>query len=303
LEKELKIFNARDPVLLEKSNLIKNTFIEISKKYLHSEKKFRNACPACGHDEFNFAFNKDTFHYVQCDNCFSLYLFNFPGPAVYNEYANAIDRDIYSSEVYLEYMKADSENILYDIELSLSRFFDLKQSITVGFTGNKNVPIFNGNKGLFKNAELIEFSRDKSYDVIIVNNEIESVIDVDTFLNKISNITHPGGFVYLTARNGSGLDILTLWEDSSIIPLQHINLFSIEGYKSLLARYFEIIDLSTPGSFDFRNIVNSVSQNIPRFINYIISNRNEKTFEDFQNFVQKNMLSSYLVTILKKRNR
>ena len=124
--------------------------------------------------------------------------------------------------------------------------------------------------------------------------------DLSSFLNLSNKALKKDGYIYILARVGSGIDILTLWEKSKVYPIEHQNLLSIDGLKILLNNIgFHIKEINTPGTLDVDNILKNKSE-IPKFLEYIRLFNNERALEDFRIFIQKNLLSSFATIIAKK---
>jgi hypothetical protein len=113
------------------------------------------------------------------------------------------------------------------------------------------------------------------------------------------------GLLVITTRSGSGFDIQVLWENSTILPVEHMNLISIEGIRLLLQNFdFEIMEISTPGQLDVQmieRVFRSQEQNcIPYFLQYFLRYRDSFAKNRLQQFLQENLLSSHLRIVAKK---
>ena len=114
------------------------------------------------------------------------------------------------------------------------------------------------------------------------------------------------GLLFLTTSTISGFDLQLLWDKSkNIFPIDHMNLFPIEGITKLINdNEFKIIELSTPGQLDIEIVKNAIKQNknidVPRFISYFIENRDENDHRAFQDFLQMSRLSSHLRIVAQK---
>jgi len=68
---------------------------------------------------------------------------------------------------------------------------------------------------------------------------------------------------------------------------------------------FEVIELSTPGRVDVEIVRNVLKSNpdilMPEFIQYILKNRDERTWHSLQDFLQQNRLSSYVRVAARKK--
>jgi hypothetical protein len=129
------------------------------------------------------------------------------------------------------------------------------------------------------------------------------------FLRTAYQVLGKDGLLVLTTRSGSGFDIQVLWENCpTIFPVEHLTLYSVEGLRSLLKNIgFEIVEFSTPGQLDVQMIERTMSENpdadLPRFLKYFISFRNEYAKHRLQQFLQENLFSSHLRVVAKKKTR
>ena len=118
-------------------------------------------------------------------------------------------------------------------------------------------------------------------------------------LENVAKALKEGGLLFITSILGSGFDIRVLREKcESILPPDRMNLFTVEGWEILLRDSgFEILEFSTPGSFDTNNVKNEISPNNEflqdKFVSYLFKNREQKDFDAFQIFLQESLLSSY----------
>ena len=110
----------------------------------------------------------------------------------------------------------------------------------------------------------------------------------------------------MTGILASGLDVQVLWDQSAnIFPPDRLNVFTVEAIQYLAQKYsFECLELSTPGILDVQIIEDALKSNphleIPRFIRYMIENRDENIKNAFQEFLQSSQLSSYGRILLRK---
>ena len=95
---------------------------------------------------------------------------------------------------------------------------------------------------------------------------LEGIFQPEILIKSIQRVLSKNGLLFLTTRCVSGFDIQILWQHSkSILPPQHVTLFSIEGMVSFLeSNGFSIKELSTPGQLDL-DIVSNELEIIPKF--------------------------------------
>lgn len=277
-------------------------FIHNEHLNIKSASELKNSCPACLSNEYKFAFDKYNFHYVQCKKCMSLYVQNRVSKENLEIYNQSLETNIYSSKQYSEYLQQLLEANNFDIELMYTRIFGNKQNIKIGYLGSKKL-VFEKSLAKF-DIEIESFkittNKDSFYDFIILDHALEKMDDLFNFLNLSNKALKKDGYIYILARVGSGIDILTLWEKSKVYPLEHQNLLSIDGLKILLNNIgFHIKEINTPGTLDVDNILKNKSE-IPKFLEYIRLFNNDRALEDFRIFIQKNLLSSFATIIAKK---
>jgi hypothetical protein len=125
-------------------------------------------------------------------------------------------------------------------------------------------------------------------------------------LTELHNSLTENGLLFITTISGSGFDIRILNEKSrSIVPPIHLNIFTVEGMQKLLeSNNYEILELSTPGSLDIE-LVSTATENcstlkLPPVIDDILCNRNEAIKNDFQEFLQRALLSSHMRVVARK---
>lgn len=269
-----------------------------------TNKNFRHNCPACNSQEYNFAFEKFGFHYVQCGNCMSLYVQDSLGYAEKSEYEAHLQSTLYSTQSYADYVTNLAEKNLFELELTFSRLLNKTDILDIGYFGTKKkvfIKAFQTFKVNIDDLKSSQIENNKKYDVIILDHDIEKPIDLSEYLGKMRNLLHDNGLIFATMRVGSGIDILTLWDESKLFPIEHNNLLSIDGLKIAFERSsFYIKEINTPGVLDIENIISTNSDNIPKFLRYLVKTDKKRAIEEFQSFIQKNLLSSYCTIIAAK---
>jgi len=274
---------------------------KLHQNYDTSHRDIIKICPSCKSEKYKFAFDKYNFHYVQCSDCMSLYVQNILSKDKQDEYENTMYDDFYSRNEYKEYLTLLADKISFELELTFSRLFSKKEKLDVAYFGNKNDVYEQGLKNFNAEFNISKNLKNKQYNLIIIDHVIEKSIDLDELMKKMHSLLTHDGFLYITMRVGSGIDILTLWEDSKVYPLEHNKLLSIDGIKILLKNNkFTVKELNTPGVLDIDNILKTKSENIPKFLTYLKHGNNSKVIDEFQVFVQKNLLSSFATVIVQK---
>jgi hypothetical protein len=138
--------------------------------------------------------------------------------------------------------------------------------------------------------------------VLCVNNLQRSMNPVEDICHASKDLAK-GGLMFLTTRIGTGFDILTLRENSKIFPFEHTFLPSKALLLDLFASAgFKVLEISTPGMLDaiyVKQNSDKISKN-EHFINFMMNNGDIDVMQDFQKFLQKNELSSYVQIVVQK---
>ena len=293
-------------------------------------------CLACRGDELSDAFQKFGLQYVQCMDCLTVYLSPAPPQALIDQFY----RDSASSKFWADhYMKdtarqrgerifgpridwlcdivgeyGDGSPVLIDIKSKYDSYLEAvnrREKFDSKFALNPA----SGLKQVCSEADFQVI--DKPLGEIVVGEVqgsvvtafevLERVFSTDEFLTCVSNVLPSKGLFLLTTLSISGFDLQVLWDKAkNIVPLDHINLLSIEGIASLIEKHgFEIIELSTPGQLDVEIVGHALEENpnieVPRFVSYIITKRDKLVHQDFQEFLQRHRLSSHVRVAARKK--
>lgn len=293
-------------------------------------------CPACESNGREFAFKKFGLNYVECTHCGTLYISPRPSEErikryfmesksgdYWNEHilkktneirikhlvkpeamwvANTVEELFIKPDVYLD---LKSRSIAFLEEISNLNLFKTKMIINP----ESNIPqtLYEQKGFRLINEPVWNISTDINANVVTGFYVIDRLYDPQSLLNAVKSMLVDKGLLFLVSSTISGLDLQILWENSkTIFPPENLNVFSIEGIKILLERSgFEIVELSTPGQLDLEYIRTAIEHDkklkVPRFISYILKNRDENAHRALQNFLQEFRLSSHLRVVARKR--
>jgi hypothetical protein len=144
-----------------------------------------------------------------------------------------------------------------------------------------------------------------SADVILYLTQIQYETDPAAALVKLRGALNPGGLLYLSARVGSGFDVLTLkGATDTIYPFEHTLLPSIDGLRILLEKAgCEVLEITSPGSLDTRYVLDNIDKLAGNdlFLRYLSEKCGGNTLAEFQRFLQKSNLSSHARLVARKR--
>lgn len=293
-------------------------------------------CPACQYQGYDDEFSKFGFEYKKCQKCASLFVNPRPPVSELNDYYQKGKAIQYWKNIFVKKSKKNRKNIIYDpyaewIHHSI-RYFGLENHCMVdlnskyeGFlkavskkTGFMRKIMINP---LFDYGLLIKnlgFEKlciqglndpqltDIQADAVILIEAIECAPDVSFLIQLASSVIKPGGLMFIITSSYSGFDVQMLKEKSNkIYPPDHLNLLSLRGIKTLMHRFdFEIVELSTPGRLDVDIVKNAIKNDpfleLPSFVKMMFKEKDSETLEDFQNFLQRNLISSHLRLIARK---
>lgn len=293
-------------------------------------------CPACLGAERNKSFVKFGLQYWECANCKTLYISPRPEESVIDQYYKIsearkfweeklsrttedkrrekvfrprIEWIIETVEEYLPSAQrfADINTIHhpYIQELLESKYF--KEITILNPKINLDRINYRGRKVQIVEEPIDALSADNLADGVSLFEVIDRLSDVDSFFRALRRILSVGGLCFLTTISISGFDLQVLWEKSnSIFPPDRINVLSLEGLILLFERHgFDCLELSTPGLLDIEVVANAYKEDpsidLPRFVRYLLENRDVNTHHSFQEFLQMNRLSSFTRMVLRKK--
>lgn len=136
-------------------------------------------------------------------------------------------------------------------------------------------------------------------DIFLAFDILDRCVDTDMLFSAAKKTLAPQGLLVGSTTLISGFDLQVLWDRSeSIYPPDRMNVLSIEGLTALYERHgFEALELSTPGMFDVEIVRRCVQEapqdDWPRFIQYLVENRDEEALQSFQEYLQRYRLSSF----------
>jgi len=292
-------------------------------------------CPACSSSAVENCFVKDGFGYVECCDCGSLYQSPRPSIEEFEQfYIDSPSSNYWAEEFFPKIAEARRELIFRPRVKKISEYCDDKNiphntivDVGAGFgiflDEWRNQHPDDSLCAIEPGKKLAQACRDKKIETLEVLAEhaqnwnekgdlvtcfevIEHVHSPISFIESLKMLTKPGGHVLVSGLGVDGYDIQVLWNESkSISPPHHINFMSVQGFELLFERAgFKDVDVITPGQLDVE-IVNKALDSNPelakqnRFATFL-SNCNDQVQNEFQEFLQRNRMSSH-VWIFAKR--
>ena len=143
-------------------------------------------------------------------------------------------------------------------------------------------------------------------DVVTIFEVIDQTSRPDDLLAVVRGMLKSGGLSFMTCILSSGFDVKELGPYAqNIYPPDRLNVFSVKGIKTLVERHgFECLELSTPGILDVELVARALKDNpqmtVSAFVRDLALYQSEEVRHSFQEFLQKNLLSSYGRILIRK---
>ncbi len=280
-------------------------------------------CPGCLSSNYNPVFERFGFDYVGCEACGTVFMNPRPSQECVNTYYKESDASKFWLSQFIKTSDLSRKDHIYvprvdwvsgtvkDCKVSVKRYLDVFSKYEVLLkllakrldfkNGFMFCPMVSGQD--LEGYEVLENMEGKNgldMNVVTAFEVIERVTKPDAFIRVVRNVLAPNALFFLTTSTIDGFEHQALWEKSkNIFPPDHMTLFSINGITQMLGRNgFNVLEVSTPGILDIDIVMNQVSHDknieIPRFLEKILKSDNPELKNDFQSFLQKNRLSSYL---------
>lgn len=295
--------------------------IELAKRFVeshHVRKDMVRKCPVCGHDENRYFFTKWRVDYLCCSKCDSIF-------AVCDE-QTVIDylhnEELLELRLSKEYQDQITESrnrvwkeFLEWVEVRSFRFIGRNKSLNILDIGNR----MNGLVEMTRDSEMCKkyelrdsichVNTDKimrgEADLIFYNDVLKTEYSPAERLELVRDYLKDDGIIYVGIRAGSGFDIITLKENNTkIYPYEHILLPSVKGITILLEKCgYKVLEITAPGVMDVKYVMDDIDKLDEKevFVRQLLTGHDETTLQEFQRFLQKSCMSSYIRVIAKKQ--
>lgn len=277
-------------------------------------------CPACGEEARRAAFTKETFSYVQCTACNSLYVSPRPSEAALQRYFAESEASQFRVAQLSEKTSAQRRhhqlrnNATWIGQVTESHMLSPRPAYgdirTFAPALFEEVTALNCFEHLYaidpviavddSGVMITNLENTPALDAISAFEKVEHEYSPMAFLERLHALLKPAGLLFLTTRTSSGFDLQILGEKATYIFVpEHLNLLSIRGIEVLLQRCgFELVELSTPGQLDVELVLQACTADpsiaLPPFIDELLTRRDRFAHADFQAFLQKHRLSSHV---------
>ena len=299
---------------------------------------YRN-CPACDQSNSTKEFEKNTFTFVRCAECQTLYVNPCPNPnqlaKFYCEspsqlfWANSFFPEVAAirrKKIYAPRAKAIKALLLKHQLYGRGRIIDVgagdgtmlnemkKSGLGDEFVAVEPTPV------LAKNCEAKGFkvfngfaetaSKEKSLvdtGYLVSSFEVvEHLVSPADFLIDLSILCNKKGVILITGLCGSGFDIQVLGKKSKAIsPPHHLNFITTRGVVCLLERCgLQEISFTTPGKLDVDIVRNSFIEDSNSisdpFLQQLFQEDDDIVLNAFQKFLILNKKSSHMWILARK---
>lgn len=302
------------------SNLFRDKQIEIARRFVSMHPirmDMKETCPVCGQAVGNYFFSKWKVDYVCCPACKSIFAI-YDKQTVEAYRANPELLELRISDVYQEEITQNRQDIWNEflewIEVRAFRFMGRNRNLSIVDYGNRfegyidsirKSPICGSYalKSSILSVEVDDIQYGKA-DMVLYLDQMQQEMQPAACIQELKKYLKEDGILILNTRAGSGFDIVTLKEKNArIYPYEHILLPSVKGLVSFLEKNgFEILEITTPGVMDVKYVLDFKDKldDQENFVKYLLEESSQSMLQEFQRFLQKGCLSSFVSLIARK---
>jgi hypothetical protein len=298
--------------------------IDIMTYFIESSSLVDVACPGCGEKINKDIYRKMNMNFKLCSKCGTYYVSPRPDSTLLEKFYRYSNSCVFWRKESLNLSESKvrslhSPRINWILELTDEFLHDMP--ILIDFETKypffikqihmqkifKSIIVFNPKVyeqiDLLPDGILTEYNSNNycgKINMITAFESLERMFDPGDLFSIASKCCLPGGLLLITTASGSGFEYQILGENApNINPINRMNLLSLEALKTCVeSAGFEIIELSTPGRLDVEVVRNVVSKSkgiqIHPFWEYVFKSRTEDTWQNLQDFLQLNRLSSHV---------
>lgn len=309
-------------------------YLELCEKdietFFSSEPAAETDCPACK-QKGEYSFTKQGFSYEVCPDCHTLFVNPRPSEKAFSKYytesesvefwATTFYREtetsrrekIWKPKARLIHEKMERFDALHHVVIDIGGGYGvfaqemekLTQSPVIVIEPGPQLAVECRSRGLqviekfFGEVETEELPAGPR---LFVSFELfEHLHDPEAFLATVHEKMSSSDLFIFTTLSGTGIDILTLWEDSqSVSPPHHLNFFNPESIGLVLNRTgFGPLEISTPGKLDIDLLCQHASYN-NRFWKRFNQFADSRIKSKWQNIIAETGWSSHMMVICKK---
>jgi len=293
-------------------------------------------CPACGHRNFTFLYEKNRTKHNACNNCGTQFVTPRASRDLLEEfYRNSQNAKYWAEVIYPVAMEGRRKNLyhpraqhLHEIAVSWGQKGGVLLEVGAGMgTFLEEMLKFahfdklwglepgldSATRDLGEGLTLIDssfehFTASEPCDFIVAYEVIEHLYDPDQFVAWAHKNLKVGGGVLVSTPNIAGLETSVLGKKSTTVDHQHINLFTPQSLGLLFRRHgFELVSSETPGSLDLVLLGRALAEgriekeDVPEFLVNLLDKGSEEEMASFQKLLRSLNWSSHQRLVARKR--
>jgi hypothetical protein len=264
----------------------------------------KRECLACGHEVSTHFADITGLEYRRCSDCRSIFALTAKDTATRYAAYPALEK-LRRSDTFQVSSRESRIDIWHDllfwIRFRCARYLASVEGFRIIDIGN----LYDGLSEMLQDSNLCtRYERTATIPTSPVNNDLILYIDQLrkesdplSALCAIHSLLKADGLLFLSARLGSGFDVLALkGNNPSVFPCEHLFLPSPQGLAILLEKAgFEVLELLTPGNLDIEYVLQNkeLIEEGDLLVNQILALQDTTTLLEFQRFLQKSGLSSH----------
>lgn len=299
--------------------------------------RFRSVpCPACRSDDGIPAFEKQTFRYVTCRRCETLYMNPRPSPELMaSYYANSENYEYWAKYIFpaSEVARRDKvhrpwlervlgycdrheilRGVLLEIGAGFGTFASLAQecgrfSRVIAVEPTPELAEVCRRRGLMVINKPVERIGNEvgEVDIVVTFETIEHLFEPRQLLIQCARLLKPGGLLVVSCPNAQGFDISLLGPVSLAIDPEHVNLFNPRSLSLLVeSSGYQVLEVSTPGRLDAEFVHGAIQErkfDVSRdaFLKRVLVDEWDRLGWPFQQFLAAHGLSSHMWLVARKK--
>ena len=307
----------------------RNFLINRRDRFVHAN------CPACDQDSFVPYGTKDTFEYVRCQSCATVY--TNPRPSLdllhefystsenyefWNKYIFPSTEDVRRERIFKPRAEKLAE-ICKRFDVAGGTFLEIGAAFGTFCEQVQNQEIFDKVIAVEPTTGLAQTCRERGLETR--EQFVEDLVEIDfakaiaafeviehlfaptQFIQACHRILEPNGLLILSCPNSKGFDVATLGTVSGTYDHEHLNYFHPESLSLLLNRNnFNVLDVSTPGKLDAELVrkailAEKIDLSDQPFLQEVLVERWEELGENFQQFIADHRMSSHMWIVARKK--
>lgn len=273
-----------------------------------------SGCIACGCFDIKPFFEKWGVTYYRCLSCESVFV--AADADILEVYKKDEDLLAFRKEKKYQDEASDKRDLIWDellewVSFRAFRYLGTNKGLVVTDFGNRYVGLIKKIKEskIFRSYSLRDSiwgetaENERSADIILSFDRIQQTSEPLKLLTEANAELSKGGLLFLSARMGTGFDILTLKSHAQIYPYEYVFLPSRQALFNLLERGgFKLLDYSTPGQMDVGYVMSRYEhiEEDNYLIRSLLRDADATILGEFQRFLQKSCMSSYARIVARK---